>query len=66
MDKERLALIALREALRNLSLAQVRFNTGRTGANWFKIQDVALYSDSVEDNGHIIVLLEASEKPFCL
>lgn len=55
---ERIALVALREALKNLTMADVRFNIGRTGANWFKIRDVALYSNNIADPGSIVVLLE--------
>ena len=60
-DREAWALSALREALRHLPLARVRFDTGRTGANLFRIRDLIVRADRLEDNGVIMVLLEPAE-----
>jgi hypothetical protein len=56
-------LVALREALKHLVNAQVRFDTGRTGANWFAIDDVEVHAQGTLDPGVIIVRLKESTAP---
>ncbi len=60
---ESVAVVALREALKHLVAAQVRFDTGQTGNNWFKVDDVELRAEGALDPGLIIVRLIASDSP---
>lgn len=57
------ALQCLRHALTNLTAAEVRFDTGQTGANWYKIKDVAIEARTVKDPGVIVVSLEPADPP---